>query len=301
MNKELIFLCLSITILSLSIISIFTAPIINKIFEDFSRWGKINCQFFSDKDETLEDLDQIDTINKIKNLCYRQKAMYNLEYASLIIDIILGFINAKLALLVYFKISNSINKLSRIFGILSGIICFILTLVYACFSGYIFTRDTAYKAIDPDRENYGYEGINNDPIEKLFSNGAILKVERDNAGNVLRKIKAYEGDKSYEAEYIKYKDLGKKQYNYDKKYYEISSNNECQNEIDTDPMYDGGKKCNYIYSDAETNISNKYLYNNWVTTLILCCLIIVLNIGLIIFGFLLLQKEDDSILLIPNK
>ena len=37
----------------------------------------------------------------MKNLCYRQKAMHDMEYTSFIINIVLGFICADLAFLHY--------------------------------------------------------------------------------------------------------------------------------------------------------------------------------------------------------
>ena len=154
MNKELIFLLISLGILLLSVISTFTAPIINNISSDFSRWGKINCQFYADKEKDSSSLDEIQRMKKLKNLCNRQKAMHNLEYASLIIDIVLSFVSSQLVLLLYFKINDSINKISGIFGLITSIICFVLTLVYICYSGYIFNNDTAYKVVNPNTSNY---------------------------------------------------------------------------------------------------------------------------------------------------
>ena len=127
MNKELLFLFISISTCCFSIISIFNAPIINNINKDlidFSKWGKLNCKLYSDLEEDAQILNDVHQMPKLKNLCNRQKAMYNLEFSSLIIDIVLGFIIAQLGLLHYFKIGGSMGKITGIFGIITGIICF---------------------------------------------------------------------------------------------------------------------------------------------------------------------------------
>ena len=56
--------------------------------------------------------------------------MYNLEYSSLIIDIVLGLITTQLGFLLYFKVGGPIDKISGIFAIITGIISLILTLIY---------------------------------------------------------------------------------------------------------------------------------------------------------------------------
>jgi len=146
-NKGLIFLFISLCIFIFSLISLFTAPFINKINDsksNFSKWGKLNCKYYSDMEKEPDNVDEIQKMKKSKYLCYRQKAAYNLEHASFTINIILGFICAQLGLLVYFKIENSIEKIAGLFGLITGIICFILTFIYICFSAYIFNNDTAY-------------------------------------------------------------------------------------------------------------------------------------------------------------
>ena len=92
-------------------------------------------------------------------------------------------------------------------GFIGGIISFIIIPIYICFRRYIFIQDVVYKdlsLIDP---------YSND-IMKLYPNGA----SRKNLGDGTF-IAIYEKDKSDEAQYVKYKDLGDAQYNYDKKYY----------------------------------------------------------------------------------
>lgn len=87
MNKQLIFLCVSLAFLIFSIISIITAPAINNKDngKEMSNWGKLNCQYYSDKEKDADNIDDIQAYQKLKNLCNRKKAMYILEYLSLII------------------------------------------------------------------------------------------------------------------------------------------------------------------------------------------------------------------------
>ena len=296
MNKELIFLIVSLSILGLSIICTFTAPIINNINDDFSRWGKINCKFYSDKESNSNDLDEIQRMKKLKHLCNRQKAMYNLEYISLILNIILSFITSQLSLLLYFKIGGSIDKISGIFGIITAIICFILTFVYICCSGYIFNNDTAYKTLNPSNNNY-YSM--NKCKNKLFGNGAIYKWIDDSASSS-HKITVYDNDNSDDAQYVKYKDLGKKQYNYDKKLYEMKSKStSCFSTSTSRPSKTGGF-CDYSYKTPKTDSKNKYLFDNWVVTIIFCCFIIAGQIGLGIFGFMIYKGKSDDGQLISN-
>ena len=286
MNKQLIFLCVSLAFLIFSIISIITAPAINNKDngKEMSGWGKLNCQYYSDKEKDADNIDDIQAYKKLKNLCNRKKAMYILEYLSLIIDVILGFICTQLSLLVYFKIGGSIEKISGIFGMIAGIICFILTFIYFCCSGYIFNNDIAYKKLTP-RSSQGFD--DSFLIRKRYSNGATFKVSGSN------EIYPYQNEIGDDIQYIKYKDLGKRQYNYYKRYYEASTVG-CQvNSYST--------SCSYTYESQPDSITNKYLYDNWVTSLIFGCFSFIAAIGLIILGILIgFKKSDSDIQLIPN-
>ena len=286
MNKQLIFLCVSLAFLIFSIISIITAPAINNKDngKEMSNWGKLNCQYYSDKEKDADNIDDIQAYQKLKNLCNRKKAMYILEYLSLIIDVILGFICTQLSLLVYFKIGGSIEKISGIFGMIAGIICFILTFIYFCCSGYIFNNDIAYKKLTPG-SSQGF-----DPsflIRKRYSNGASFKVSGSN------EIYPYQNEIGDDIQYIKYKDLGKRQYNYYKRYYEATISGCLINSYST--------SCSYTYESQPDSITNKYLYDNWVTSLIFGCFSFIAAIGLIILGILIgFKKSDSDIQLIPN-
>ena len=144
--KIVLFLIFSSCIVIFSIISICSAPIINGVLKAES-WNTLNCKLLGDeyqyikkyynspnKDNSLKDL------KNWKKECIRKKAMYGLEYSSLILDIILGFICSFLGLLHYFDAAKPFEKITGLIGLSTGIIIFVLTLSYICYSGYIFAN-----------------------------------------------------------------------------------------------------------------------------------------------------------------
>ena len=218
-------------------------------------------------------LDAIQWYRRYKNLCYKKKAMHDLEYASLVLDIVLGFVCVNLSLLHYFNVGKDFEKKTGLIGLITGIVCFIITLVYICYNGDVFNNGVAY-------EDYASERV-----LKLFPNGAICK------GN----IHVYEGEKDVDAKYIKYKDLGKKQYNYDGKYYKITKNtggSVCVGLVNSESCLSGG--CTYTFYPAYTSNENKDLYDRWLTTLILSIIIDICCIGLSVFGFLLFKSSKGD-------
>ena len=111
-------------------------------------------------------------------------------------------------------------------------------------------------------------------IDKLFSNGATYKW-LDN-----KYITAYEDDTGDYSMYIKYKDLGDKQYNYDKDIWE-----KYQKNFATDACYQGlfnkntqVSSCDYLFPVPTQEVKNKYLYDRWLTTLVLSCFIFIFNL-----------------------
>ena len=261
MNKTVIFLFIAIVLLIFSIICVSVAPIMNDILGKFTRWGKFNCKYYADQAKYSDSLDEKFKQEKLRNLCYRQNAMYGLEYSSFIIDLSLGFICAQ--------------------GLIGGGIGFILTLVYVCFSGYIFNNDAAFKNPELDYSNL---------INKLYSNGALYKIDSSSS------IYPYSNDKSYDSQYIKYKDLGDKQYNYDKKFYETFYGLKLNPVSRTNCREDAsiGSSCKYVYAKPPTNNENKYLYDRWCLSLVLAVFITISNIGLLIFGFFIFKGNGDS-------
>ena len=283
MNKTVIFLFIATAILILSIICVSVSPIINNLLDSFKEWGKFNCKFEADKAKITKSLDEKFKLEKVKNLCYRQNAMYGLEYSSFIIDLGISFICAQLALLHYFKIGKSFEKITGLIGLIGGAIGFILTLVYVCFSGYIFNNDVAFK--DLTNAYASYTRASDKRIQKLFSNGADYK--KDSSGN---NIYVFSDDKSYDSQFAKYKDLGQIQYNYNQKFYESyyrQSTPNCQ-------VGSTDSGCEYYYYMPYDNNQNRYLYDRWCLSLVLAVFITVLNGGLIIFGFLTFKNSSVS-------
>lgn len=271
MNKTVIFLFIATGILLLSIIGVSVAPIINNTLNKFSDWGKINCQYYADQAKYANNLDTKNKNEKNRNLCYRQNAMHGLEYSSFIIDLGIGFLCAQLALMHYFKMGTSFEKYTGLIGLIGGGIGFILTLVYVCFSGYIFNNDTAFKKADGNKD---------DSIGKLYPNGAEYKTGS---------IYIYTNDKSYDSEYIKYKELGEPQYNYNFKLYDAYHNRAGNCRSTPIPS-----TCEYYYPSPPSNSENKYLYDRWCLSLVFAVFIVILNLCLLIFGFLLFKGDNGS-------
>ena len=128
MNKSLLLFCFSLGVLVLSLVVICISPIINnvrieKVNWSFSKWRTLNCKYFSDR-ENDEDvaLDNIQKYKNLKALCYRKKAMHDLEFASLIIDVVFAFICSNLSLFHYFNVGKDFEKKTGIIGFIAGII-----------------------------------------------------------------------------------------------------------------------------------------------------------------------------------
>ena len=287
MNR-LIFLLVAIVCVSITIVDICNAPIINGLvgYDNDGDWKKLNCKKISDekddKDLSTEDKDEL---NKNLNRCNRKKAMYGLEFASLIMDVVLGFICALLGLLNYFGSAKGLEKVIGLIGIISGAVCFVMTLVYVCYSGYIFNND--------DSEQ-----------DKLNEDGAIMQLNEAKTD--------YEKIFKEEDSMAKFKDLGKKQYNYNKDlYFDSTKSNSCleykyeeaNRDISQNPnaLLNLIKACPFLYKRPEENNVNKYMYDRWLTSIILSVLVCALNIGHAVFGFLIFKNSDSSSGHIPVK
>ena len=275
MTKNTFILIFSLCILLFSIIILSIGPIINKKIG--TEWGYQNCDIISDQIDILNE--DTEKFNKMYYLCQREKAMHNLEYCTFIINIIAGFICADLAFLHYMNISKDFKIKAGIIAFSSGFLCFILTLVYICYSGYIFTNDIAYMKLNINYDNFNFD--TGKAIEKLYSNGASLKFDGYSY------LPEYYYDRDSFSGFIKYKDLGKSQYNYDSDYYKkyqgyIEASGEIYQCRDVQYNLD----CKYIYKEPELESTNKELYSRWVGTIVFVCFTLVCNIGLAFFGFL---------------
>lgn len=278
MNKIFIFLLISTVIVVFSVISFGSAPIINKTIPSSSEWAYGNCQYEADQEEKATDLNDQYSHHRKKTLCQRKKAMYGLEYASLIFDVIFGFVCTLLSFLKYLKIGKGTEKKTGLVGLITGVVGFVLTFLYFVYSAYIFTKDT------PDSDDIS--GNN----ERLFPNGASKKNDGTVTGTGVPGsfITPYANDKSDDSEFIKYYELGQKQYNYDSDYSRVySSSNDCKT--------GDSNSCDFLYEISPyTTYANKYLYDKWTNTLIFTFVISVCNIGLIIFGLLLFLGGDKE-------
>jgi hypothetical protein len=273
MKKNTLILFLSTCIAVISAVILAVGPITNKKIG--TNWGYQNCGLISDQIDLLKD--DSEKLRKMRNLCNREKAMYDLEYAAFIINIVLGFVCADLALLHYMGISKDFEVKAGFIGCASGFIGFVLTLAYVCYSGYIFTKDVAYMELNIIQDNYGFEYTN--AIEKLYSNGARLK------WNGEEYVAEYSNEKDVFARFIKYKDLGKSIYNYDSDYYKkyegyIETNGDIYKCREDSP----NTNCQYLYGEHSNELTNKELFNRWLTALILACIVLICNLGLGIFG-----------------
>ena len=328
MNKTLIFLCISCTIIVFSIIAICTAPIITGAVGS-SSWKDQNCQYYADYHKDREkhqtfgpnDLkdDFLKYIKEGQHMCERQKAMYGLEYASYISDLFFGVLCGLLSLLHYFEKGKYCEKVTGIIGLACGVIGFILTIIYIIYSGYIFTHD------GPGKE---YDLNSLSPITSRLSRfdtsstSTIIKLNKDRAFAEWKdnkfKCLYYKDEDHEESLYAKYNDLGKKQYNYHKdfEYADIDSDYKncrlgsfpshtssaasifsfCKNPDITNNKVNT-KECKYLYfarNINEDDVSLKYKYDKWVTNIIFGCFILVLNLGLALFGFLLFKQTDGQ-------
>ena len=306
MNKQLFFLIMACSLFVLSIIAINVAPIISKANNsddiDWSEWANQNCQNIDDDykyrksnhmydDPTSKPFEE--DVKRRINECKRHKVMFGLEYSAFVIDISLGFLCSFLGLFHFLEPGKSLEKISGLIGVFVGIITAAITIVYLVFSGMIFSNE-------PVRS-----------ITILYPNKASLKY------NGKKYVFDYDYEKSqdedHDIKYIKYKDLGKKQYNYDteffkiQNYYNDTDYSGCKRDPEVYYLGQNGEqleypldgemhKCDYIWSNnidnKETN--NKYLYDRWITCIILSAVIALCGIGLLICGFLLFKSEGDS-------
>ena len=301
MNNNLFFLCCSLAVLIISAVIICVAPIINgvdTIANIMNGWGNLNCKYRKDEyDYNKDHSSWSEVTKKIEKRkvddCYRKNAMHDLEYTAFIMDVTFGFICSILGLLHYFEVGKSIQKYTGLIGTIAGAIILIITIIYVGYSANIFDNDYVRNPLS---------GALIYP--KLYSNGAKYKL-KDNKYVPNYDTEKYSDDT--EIDHIKYKDLGKRQYNYNTKFYK--SVNDDNSELNKclyrsfDPSdnshvtyYKDTKKCDYIWtSNSQTSyIDNKYLYDRWLTTIILGVFDAVCGIGVAIFGVLLFLNGDSS-------
>ena len=288
MNNNLLFFCLAFAVLILSAVTICVAPLINKTHSDFYNWGTKNCKKEKDTYDYNEKINYYTTDGRKKSAkravdqCYSENAMHDLEYTSLIMDIVFGFICTTLGLLHYFDVGKSIEKISGLIGLITGAIIAIITCIYVGYSASLF--------------NNGVTGVN-----KLYPNKAYLKWKD---GKYVHNYDENKISDDPDIVFAKYRDLGKKQYNYDSDLYKSlqDSNSEasgCKDDtitIYTTRKHYGSKDCEYIWSTSISNnsVEYKYAYDRWLTAIILSVFIVACGLGLAVFGFLLFKNPGSS-------
>ena len=324
MYKTLYF-CFAGAILLFSVIVVNIAPAINGLVSG-GYWSSQSCSYINDLykdtdsqkvpgDITQEVKDKyLDYYKKEKNRCERKKAMVGLEYTALNINLVCGFICTLLGFFHFFNIGE-LGKIPSFAGLGTGIVGFVLTLVYVIESGLVF--NDIDREFDPDPSNNGNI--------KIDSDGSFLKW--DNSRNSYVCI-FYDKDNE-DSLYLKYSNYGNKFLNYNKdvhfkeeeKKYEYKSTHSrgCNYYISSSDLFDkckkydekedtlsikeyfdesGNKKgdCNKLYhiDDVENN-SKKRLYDHWLTTIILSCFIFIFDIALALFGFLLMSNSNKGL------
>ena len=329
MNK-ILYLCCAGSILLLSIIVVNIAPYINGIIENSEDWSTDSCKYYSDQHKSDKDKDAaifgsqdakdetLDQDKKDKNRCERKQAMAGLEYTALNINLVFGFICTLLGFFHFFNIGE-IGKITSFAGIGTGIVAFVLTFVYVIESGLVFNdRDeTPYLKLDSDGAILEWDNNKNSYV--------CLFYDKDNKDSVHLKYSDYnnkylgytkefnfrEEEKNYEFYDINFIDLSNNEgcnidsledissgfveeyfYNYCKQLQEgtntfpkISYNDDSANLKECKKIFYVGYEYDYEY---------KILYDRWLTTIIFSCVIALLDIGLAIFGFLLMSNSNKG-------
>jgi hypothetical protein len=344
MNK-LIFLCLASAIVIFTVIVLNVSPIINIVGTD---WYDDSCQYFADKhkydkDKSYTELglisqaekdDYLDYLKEGKAVCDSRKAMVGLEYASLNINVVCGFICAILGLLLYLNVGNNIGKITGLIGLGSGAVAFVLTLVYIIESGIIFTQHVDGKKYDSFRNEYSSAEV------RIDSDGAFLEwddskksyvcifYKKDNEDSLYRrysdygnKYLNYNSDIKFATERKNYKYNGGCQYTFGEpsSTFNLQLSGVTQNFYQSCKLLDEGKikystsnektpyyppsstqkegdcdKLFYIDSNRGNDYDFQNQYDKYVTSLVLGCFIILLDIGLAIFGFLLFKEGNGT-------
>ena len=340
--KNLIFLCASVAVVIFTVIVLNNAPIINRYVGN--DWYEKSCQYYVDlhkynKDEaaaylsgfgvSTTDNDRskkklLDLFKEGKNNCYRKKAMVGLEYSAFNFKIYFGFACALLGLFNYLKIGN-LGKIIGIIGLGSGVIGFVLTLVYIIYRGIIFTQDVVDQKYDSLSNAFSSAKKN------IRSDGAFAEWDESKKGYVCI---FYKKDKP-DSLYLKFSDYGNKHLNYRTKdiyaeeeknyeymsfygcrdtsstsYFSPFSYTNCKRRDESNNLGETKKKyydkkttpnnekgeCDYLYysSGSVSDYKNKILYDRWVITIVFGCFIFVLDLCLAIFGFLIFKDGGSS-------
>jgi uncharacterized membrane protein (DUF485 family) len=285
----------------------------------------------------------LDLLKEGENNCKKNKAIVGLEYTSFIINIVFGFSSTFLGLLYFLGVGNNLGKIIGFIGLGAGVIGFVLTSIYAIYSGIIFKNTIVGKSF------LNYFLAYKEAKFKIDSEGAFMKWDESKNSYVCifydkdNKDSLYLKYSDYRHEFLNYKkDVAYATYSQNFKY---QKTNGCVNDVLSYflsnfpirrlanyidpyiipiPYYEfweicklldeksfqfkngiSGKfnyrddknriqgDCDKLFYLPENNSSNekKDVYDKWVTSIALSWFISAFNIGLAIFGLLLLKDS----------
>ena len=301
--KKLLYFCMAGGILLFSIIVVNISPKFD--------YSSKSCSYWADKYEYDNKKDLVKDYGnnkerkdkdlykdkRSKTRCERGKAMTGLEYAALNINLVFGFVCTLLGFIYYFNITD-VRKIACFAGLGTGIVGFVLTLVYVIESGLVFNDN------------------DDSTVLRMDSDGAVM--EYNNKAGRYKCIYYKKG--KYDSIYLRFSDYGNKYLNYykdvrpEEKNYKFEqctidriliplTYDNCKS-LDEDSnlnraklkyVDDQGQEKGECYklglTDTYENNINKKIYDHWLTTIILSCFIFLLDIGLAIFAFLNLSDS----------
>ena len=297
MGKGLLFFCCACCILVLTIINLSIGPVISKAVGvgdnnptpgevlDYP-WATANCKALKDsKDDTCSD-DKCEKLYDSQiDYCTRAKGMHDMEYTAFIFDIVIGFVCGLIGLLHLFDLKKDFVSNTGLIGLICGIVGFVLTFVYVIFNGMVFTGQ--------------YSG-------EYERDGDGIFAEKQSSGNF--KCLYYDDSGDHFAGMAKFSDLNKKQYNYKHNFYSSEISSSCTASTDamkhcvsneiysaSGPDWDATSfpTCSKLYAPPVTDVTNKDIFDRFLTALILSLIVCLANIGLALFGFLLFRTPGD--------
>lgn len=303
MKFSLIFFILSCSILALTIVNLSIGPNINGKNDD---WNSRNCPILSDElsdaKEKEEPQEELEKKERKVNECRNKKAMYNMEYASFIINAIISFISTLLGL---YNLQKESVPRTGIMGMVLGIIGFILTFVYVVLNGIVYTNYYDTK------------------IYKRESDGSVAELVEGETNKY--KCLFFNKENDTEALYAKYSDLIKSQYNYNREltiyfnedypekkncdirgYYDMEPYrcdreeflNISRNYTDKDGVEQKCEKLYYLYETSKAiafnNYSNYDKSARFLGCLILCLFTLLCYGGMVFSGFMIFKKGSGE-------
>ena len=307
--QKLIFLCIASGILLFSIIVVNISPY--NLLDKFYKWQTVSCSEISDKikyvekgsgskdtkDKTLKPL------KKNRNRCKRRKAMIGLYYTTSNINIVVGGICALLGLLIILKVGD-VEKITGLIGLGCGFVGFVLTLVYVIESGLVFNdidgsskpridSDGSFAEWDNSKSSYlctYYDKDNEDAVLSRYSDWGNKYL------NYRKDVKYAEEEKNYK--YLETGGCVETSFSIDIKSFCRRLNDGEKlgkiNYYEDSSLSNKKGECDKLFFVDPEDMGRKIVYDRWLTTLIFSCFIILFNIGLAIFGFLLFNGSGKT-------